>query len=110
MMNARTVRALLIFLLIVLFIFFAKMEVFNAVFSLGVGVWVMMKSFNLLFGPAQEFGKLPLDIFIPDKWMILDLLDPPTRKPTFFVLIWWTAGILATIVTYKLLTALLIKT
>jgi len=98
------------FLLGVIFVVSAKEEVVNALFSLWAGGWVMAKLFKYLFNVANDSASLTFDKFILRPHTIMfDLLAEPDRKQRSLVVVWWSAGILTVIITYKLLNALLIS-
>lgn len=109
-MNKRLVRELLVLLLILLFVMVARMWLYNLLFSIGMGVWAMIKLFPLIFRFAQNPENLTVDKFIPEpRRQMFDLLFASTRKDTFLVLIWWSSGILIAVLIYKLLTLILIS-
>jgi hypothetical protein len=69
----------------------------------------MSKLFKPLFGPHQGFENLTVYDFVPYRGKIFDIFFESTRKQTFFMLIWWTSGIVVGLATYKLLEVLLIS-
>jgi hypothetical protein len=108
-MHNKYVRNSIIFLIVFLYVITARDELVNGLFSIWVGIWTMGKLFNTLFGPHQDFENLTVNDFIPNGAKILGLLFKPIRKQTFFMMIWWTSGVVVGLATYKLLEALLIS-
>jgi hypothetical protein len=68
----------------------------------------MAKSFKYLFGLAQSFDNFAWTEFVPKVPLINELFKLTTKQGPF-ILIWWSAWILVTTVTYKILNALLIS-
>ena len=108
-MHNKYVRNSLILLIVLLYVITAKHRLINALFSIWVGAWAMSKLFKPLFGPHQGFENLTANDFIPYRARLVDLLFESKRKQTFFMLIWWTSGIVVALATYKLLEAWLIS-
>jgi hypothetical protein len=77
-----------------------------------MGAWVMSKLFNPFFGPHQSFENLTVDKFVPIAYasLIISALAMilENGKLSFFVLLWYSSGILAAFLTYQLLKLLLI--
>ena len=89
---------------------FAKMESLNFIFSVGVGIWTMIKLYKLLFKPAEDFTNITIDRYVPNiHTLIAGLLTGDARKQTLLILIWWILGIATVIATCKLLNVLLIS-
>jgi hypothetical protein len=108
-MHNKHVRNSVIFLIVFLYVITARDKLVNALFSIWVGAWAMSKLFKPLLGPHQGFENLTVNDFIPNGAKILGLLFEPTRKRTFFMMIWWTSGVVVGLATYKLLEVLLIS-
>jgi hypothetical protein len=109
MKTIRLIRGLVIFTIPFLFVIATRESIIIALFSIGLGFWVMAKLFNVLFGPSQGFGPLTVNKFLPDlSLLLLDLMNESTSKGTFHVIIWWSAGILSALISYKLLMVFLV--
>jgi hypothetical protein len=112
-MRNRLVRNLTVLSIVILCVISARHPLINAVSAMFVGAWAMAKLFMYLFGPEQEFEDLTWDRFVPFPYVLrtnlIMLLHPTGRKQTLFLLLWWSSGILVTVVTYKLLNALLVS-
>lgn len=112
-MHNKLVRNEVIFFIVVLYVISAKDGLVNALFAIWAGTWAMSKLFKFLFGPHQGFENLTVDKFILTEYVSLIIsaigLMLENRKLAFFVLLWWSSGILAAFVTYKLLNALLVS-
>jgi hypothetical protein len=110
MKTMRLVRNVVLLIFVVITVVSAKNALVNAVFAIAFGGWVMTKLFETLFGASHESGEIPVYRFIPRPQSIMvDVLFKSTRKQALHIVIWWTSGILAAIVIYKLLTLLLIS-
>ncbi len=109
-MHNRLVRNSLILLIVLLFVVSMKGKLINGLFAIWVGAWVMSKLFNPFFGPHQGFENLTISDFIPHVPIIIGTIEMifGNRKLTFFVLLWYSSGILVAFLTYRLLNLLLI--
>ncbi len=100
------VRNWVIFSIVFLYVIVARDGLINALFSMWIGAWTMAKIFKYLFNAANDSENLTLDKFIPYPWMWFDLFS---NKQTSLVIVWWSAGIMAALLTYYLLKMLLIS-
>jgi len=107
-MHKRRVRKWVFFLILLLVVFFARNTSINFFFSIWVGSLVMSKMFKYLFNEENETAELPTYKFIPSGFVWVEFLSVTTRRQTSYVVIWWLAGILATLATYNLLNLILI--
>jgi hypothetical protein len=108
-MHNRLLRNSVILLIVCLYVITARHRLINGLFSVWVGVWAMSKLFHPLFGPHQGFEELTIYDFIPRPGRIVNLFFESTRRRTLFILLWWAAGVVVGLATYKVLNVLLVS-
>jgi len=112
MKTMQLVRNLILITLILLTVVSAKDALVNALFSVSVGVWVMVKLFKHIYNIVQNSSDITEQEFLSysfRKYIGLGLLFPGIRKQAFGALVWWGAGILTGIATYYILKVLLLS-
>ena len=109
-MHVKGIRNSILFSATLLFVFSARSPITNGLFAIGVGAWVVLAIFKIIFKSVLNSEKFTWDKYIiPPRYILFDLLSPETRKQTVLIVIWWLIGVFVAIVVYKLLTILLIS-